>query len=111
MTIDPMIQQAGVQAASAKRSREAEERKALKQALAEHPLSTPENVRDYLQIVLRSVATGALEARAGAACASIASRLIASFSIAISKELDELRAAREASEKAQYHTGSQRRNR
>jgi hypothetical protein len=109
--VTPDVQSQGTAAASAARTKSAEERQSLKRRLGTLPLTTPEEVRDYLQVVLRSCATGALEARAAAACAAVASRLIASFSVSISKELDELRAAREQGEKARHDTGSSRRNR
>jgi hypothetical protein len=107
----PETQAAGTQAAAAARTRAAEERHSLKRRLEQMPLTTPEEVRDYLAVALRATATGALEPRAGAACASIASRLIASFSVAISKELDALRASREAWEKQMGQTGVSRRHR
>lgn len=108
----PETQAAGVAAASAARQRKAEEvakaaaeRHALKRQLETLPLESPEQVRDFLAVALRACATGALEARAAAACASVASRLIASFSVSISRELDELRAARERYEQQTGDTG------
>lgn len=109
--IAPETQAQGTQAASAARTKSAEERQSLKRRLEQMPLTTPEEVRDYLAVVLRSCATGALEPRAAQACASVASRLVASFATAISKELKALRLEREAWQKTQHNTGAQRRHR
>src|SRR6266545_874573 len=76
------------------------------------PLDTPEHVRSYLQAILRAVATGALDSKAAAAGASVASKLIASFAISISDELKALRARNDECvrlHQQQHHQGVSRR--
>ena len=107
----PETQAAGTQSAATARTKAAEERQSLKRRLEQMPLTTPEEVRDYLAVALRATATGALEPRAGAACASLGSRLIASFGVSYTKELKQLRADREEWQRTQHQTGVTRHRR
>jgi hypothetical protein len=96
---DPVKQAAGRAGARARREKAAAVR-AQAEALANPDLSSPEAVRAYLEAVLVGVVTGAVPSRAGAAAASVASRLLKAHELSITKELKELRAAREEWEKA-----------
>ena len=109
--ISTETQAAGTAAASASRTKSAEERQSLKRRLAHPDLSTPELIRAYLELVMVSVVTGSVPARAGAAAASICSRLLKSHELSITEELKALRTAREGWEKTQGQASVKRRNR
>jgi GH24 family phage-related lysozyme (muramidase) len=96
MPIDPNTQAAGSHAAAAKRSKASQERRAIERALAEAPLETPADIRQYLQTLLRAVSTGALDSRAAAAGASVASKLLRAIEVDVSDRLDELERAAKA---------------
>jgi hypothetical protein len=111
-TMTPDVQAAGTAAAAAARTKSAEDRQSLKRRLAHPDLSTPELIRDYLELVMVSVVTGDVPARAGAAAASICSRLLKSHELSITAELKELRLARERWEaETKGNTGVTRRRR
>jgi hypothetical protein len=107
---DPQKVAAGAAGARARAER-ARERQALLETLERAPLDSPEDIRRYLEVCLRAVATGQLHPRAGSACGSIANKLIAAHAISITNELRELRAMREKWESAQHNTGVARRRR
>lgn len=109
--MNPEVQQAGTQAAAQARTRAAAERQSLKHRLANPDLSTPELIREYLELVMVSVVTGDVPARAGAAAASICSRLLKSHELSITEELRALRLERETWQKTQTQTGVSRRRR
>jgi len=93
------VKAAAGRAGAAARAAKAEAARAVALAL-EHPdLSSPEAIRAYLELVMVSVVNGTVPARAGAAAASICSRLLKSHELSIEAELKELRAAREEWEK------------
>jgi hypothetical protein len=77
------------------RKERAEAKLAASEALERPDLSSPEAIRAYLELVMVSVVNGLIPARSGAAAASICSRLLKSHELSITKELRELRAARE----------------
>jgi hypothetical protein len=103
MTLSPETQKAGTAAASAARSQKAAERRALLEYLETAPLTSPEEIRSYLEVVLRATATGAIPNTAGAASASVASKLLGAHAISISAELKELRARHEECVRLHQH--------
>ena len=105
------VKAAAGRAGAAARREKAAERRAQAETLANPDLSTPESVRSYLEAVLVGVVTGAVPSRAGAAAASVASRLLKAHELSITKELKELRAAREEWEKVTRGPSVARRNR
>jgi hypothetical protein len=106
---DPQKVAAGAAGAAARKAKAEAQRSAA--AALEHPdLSTPEAIRAYLELVMVSVVNGLVPARAGAAAASICSRLLKSHELSITAELKELRLLREKWEReTQGNTVTRRR--
>jgi hypothetical protein len=114
----PEAQAAGTLAATAARIEKAaaaqkreKDHAAIVAQLETAPLENPEQTRDYLKLLLRAVSVGALDSKAAAAGASVASKLIASFAISISDELKILRARNDECVRLHQHQSVTRRRR
>jgi hypothetical protein len=64
-------------------------------ALAHPILETPDDVKAYLRLILAGAASGSIQARAAAASAAVAARLLKAMELDILAELKELRLLRE----------------
>jgi len=107
---DPAKVKAGALGAAARKAKR-EAAQAAADALARPDLSTPEAIRAYLELVMVSVVNGLVPARAGAAAASICSRLLKSHELSITSELKELRLLREKWERETQGGGTVTRRR
>jgi hypothetical protein len=110
--MDPETQAKGTAAASAARTAKAAERRAILEFLESAPLTSPEEIRAYLEVVLRASATGQIPPTAGGTAAKVASGLLNAHHLSIKEELADLRKAREFCESHHQHqTGVSRRRR
>jgi hypothetical protein len=99
--MNPETQAAGTKAASEARARRAAEQ----EALAHPDLSTPERIREYLELVTVAVVTGAIPSDRGRAASTLCNSLLKAHELSITKRLDELIKAQEAQQRTQHQTG------
>src|SRR6185503_2919754 len=95
-------QKAAAGRASAEARRLKTEAKILAQEQLDNPvLDSPEQVRDYLKLVLAACVRGDIPATSATAASHVAAKLLQAMSLSITEELEELRRMRETWEEAQ----------